>query len=254
MAFVNDDAIAELERPPDPVGSIIMVKGRRFLIVGVIETNRTGMMSFQPEQTEIWVPFSTARRMQSPWSFFYITGQVKSPELVDEATAEVRYVMRSMRQLGPDDPDTFRIEAIDQYIEQFGKLATGITAIAAGIVAISLLVGGIGIMNIMLVSVSERTREIGLRKAVGATPSAIMLQFLLEAVVLSLLGGLIGLGLGQGLAFLLTIPEQGLQSASIPSWAVALAVAFSAGTGVIFGFFPAMKAARLDPIEALRHE
>ena len=107
-------------------------------------------------------------------------------------------------------------------------------------------------MNIMLVSVSERTREIGLRKAVGATPSAIMLQFLLEAVVLSLLGGLIGLG--QGLAFLLTIPEHGLQSASIPSWAVALAVAFSAGTGVIFGFFPAMKAARLDPIEALRHE
>ena len=254
VAIVNDDAIAELELPPDPVGSIIMVKGRRFLIVGVIETNRTGMMSFQPEQTEIWVPFSTARRMQSPWSFFYITGQVKSPELVDEATAEVRYVMRSMRQLGPDDPDTFRIEAIDQYIEQFGKLATGITAIAAGIVAISLLVGGIGIMNIMLVSVSERTREIGLRKAVGATPSAIMLQFLLEAVVLSLLGGLIGLGLGQGLAFLLTIPEQGLQSASIPSWAVALAVAFSAGTGVIFGFFPAMKAARLDPIEALRHE
>ena len=120
--------------------------------------------------------------------------------------------------------------------------------------AISLLVGGIGIMNIMLVSVSERTREIGLRKAVGATPSAIMLQFLLEAVVLSLLGGLIGLVLGQGLAFLLTIPEQGLQSARIPSWAVALAVAFSAGTGVIFGFFPAMKAARLDPIEALRHE
>jgi len=129
-----------------------------------------------------------------------------------------------------------------------------VTAIAGGIVAISLLVGGIGIMNIMLVSVSERTREIGLRKAVGATPAAILLQFLLEAITLSLLGGAVGLGGGELFALAMTLPENGLEDATVPMWAVILAFAFSAGVGIIFGMFPAIKAARLDPIEALRHE
>jgi putative ABC transport system permease protein len=109
-------------------------------------------------------------------------------------------------------------------------------------------------MNIMLVSVSERTREIGLRKAVGATPAAILSQFLLEAITLSLLGGLVGVAGGEALAFAMTLPENGLQEASVPMWAVVLAFAFSATVGVIFGMFPAIKASRLDPIEALRHE
>ena len=145
--------------------------------------------------------------------------------------------------------------AIDRFIEQFKALAAGITAIAGGIVGISLLVGGIGIMNIMLVSVSERTREIGLRKAVGATPMAILLQFLLEAVTLCLVGGFIGIAVGRLAAFGLTkIPGAQLDQADIPLWAVALSFAFSAATGVVFGMFPAIKASRLDPIEALRHE
>jgi len=122
-------------------------------------------------------------------------------------------------------------------------------------VAISLLVGGIGIMNIMLVSVSERTREIGLRKAVGATPSAILLQFLLEAVTLCLVGGLVGVMIGQGFAILVRmIPGARLEQATVPSWAIALAFVFSAVVGVVFGMFPAIKASRLDPIEALRHD
>jgi len=116
-------------------------------------------------------------------------------------------------------------------------------------------VGGIGIMNIMLVSVSERTREIGLRKAVGARPSAILFQFLIEAVVLCLIGGIVGLAIGQGLvAAVSKFPQAGLADASIPPWAIALSFGFSASTGVIFGMFPAIKAARLDPIDALRHE
>ena len=120
---------------------------------------------------------------------------------------------------------------------------------------ISLLVGGIGIMNIMLVSVSERTREIGLRKAVGATPMAILLQFLLEAVTLCLVGGFIGIAIGRLAAFGLTqIPGAQLEQADVPFWAVVLSFAFSAVTGIVFGMFPAIKAARLDPIEALRHE
>jgi len=125
----------------------------------------------------------------------------------------------------------------------------------AGIVAISLLVGGIGIMNIMLSSVSERTREIGLRKAMGARPAVILMQFLVEAVTLCLVGGAIGLVIGNGLILgLKLMPKSPLAEASVPLWAVALSVGFSAATGVIFGMFPAMKAARLDPIEALRHE
>src|SRR5690606_16644444 len=126
------------------------------------------------------------------------------------------------------EPNTFRVEAIDQFIQQFKALAAGITAIAGGLVAISLLVGGIGIMNIMLVSVSERTREIGLRKAVGARPSTIMMQFLVEAIVLSFAGGLVGLLLAQGLTTGLTmIPNSGMGGAHIPLWAVLMAFAFS---------------------------
>ena len=160
-----------------------------------------------------------------------------------------------MRGLGPDDPDTFQVAAIDQFIDQFRALAAGITAIAGGIVGVSLLVGGIGIMNIMLVSVSERTREIGLRKAVGATPAAILLQFLLEAVVLCLVGGAMGVAVGEMLAFGLTlIPDAGLDEAHVPIWAIVMSFTFSAAVGLIFGMFPAIKASRLDPIDALRHE
>jgi putative ABC transport system permease protein len=159
------------------------------------------------------------------------------------------------RGLVGTDPDTFAVAAIDQFIEQFKALASGITAVAGGIVGISLLVGGIGIMNIMLVSVSERTREIGLRKAVGATPSAILMQFLLEAITLSLAGGFVGVAIGQIFAFGLTrIPNSNLEHAQVPIWAVAMSFGFCAIVGVAFGMVPAIKAARLDPIEALRHE
>jgi putative ABC transport system permease protein len=127
--------------------------------------------------------------------------------------------------------------------------------VAGGIVGISLLVGGVGIMNVMLVSVSERTREIGLRKAVGATPSAILMQFLIEAVTLCSVGGLAGILVGQLLTVVMgTIPGAHLDRAYIPIWAIIISIGFSAIVGVFFGIFPAVKAARLDPIEALRHE
>ena len=138
------------------------------------------------------------------------------------------------------------------YIDDFQTMATAITAVAGGIVGISLLVGGVGIMNIMLVSVSERTREIGLRKAVGARPSAILLQFLVEAMVLCLLGGLIGVLAGEGITLLFkSFPAARLEKAAIPGWAIVLSFGFAAAVGLVFGMFPAIKAARLDPIEAL---
>jgi putative ABC transport system permease protein len=255
VCLINGDAIKELDLPANPVGEAILIGGRRFLVVGIVETTQARFFGMNTSSAEIFIPFSVAEKMQARNFFMRLEGMFTSPELAEQGEDEVRFVLRRMRGLAPSDPQTFQVAAIDKFIEQFKALATGITAIAGGIVGISLLVGGIGIMNIMLVSVSERTREIGLRKAVGATPMAILLQFLLEAVTLCLVGGFIGIAIGRLAAFGLTqIPGAQLEQADIPFWAVVLSFAFSAVTGIVFGMFPAIKAARLDPIEALRHE
>lgn len=255
VCLVNEDGIEELGLPAKAVGTSVLIGGRRYLIVGVVETIQSTMFGINTSAAELFIPFAQAARLQDEDFFFRITAMIESPDLAAEAESEVRFVLRKMRGLGPDDPDTFNVAAIDQFIEQFKTLAAGITAIAGGIVGVSLLVGGIGIMNIMLVSVSERTREIGLRKAVGATPAEILLQFLLEAVTLCLAGGAVGVVIGELLAFGLTlIPDAGLDEAHVPIWAIVVSFSFSAAVGLIFGMFPAIKASRLDPIEALRHE
>lgn len=245
----------ELRLPRDPVGESIYMLDRRFEIIGVVDPPRDlgGMFGGGGISNEIFVPFQTLWDVADP--FMYVIANARNPEVSDEARAEVRFFLRQSRDLAPDEPDNFRVEAMGQYVEEFQTLAAGVTAVAAGIVSISLLVGGIGIMNIMLVSVSERTREIGLRKAVGARPAAILLQFLIEAVTLCTFGGLLGLLGGQGLAILLKkIPNAQLDQAYIPVWAIVLSLGFAGSVGVIFGLFPAIKAARLNPIEALRHE
>jgi putative ABC transport system permease protein len=256
VCLVNEKAIDELKLARDPVGDSVLIAGRMFMIVGVVETVQPFAMFGGGEvNTEIFIPFSTMRALNPHGFIGHISAELASPELAEDAIAEVSFVLSRMRGLKPEDERTFDVQVLQQFIDQFNKMAQAITAGAAGIVAISLLVGGIGIMNIMLVSVSERTREIGLRKAVGARPGVILTQFLVEAVVLCLAGGLVGLAVGQGMiSAAKQIPGAPLEQATIPMWAVALALGFSAGTGVIFGMFPAIKAARLDPIEALRHE
>ena len=256
VCLINDKGVEELRLPADPTGMSILVEGRRFVIVGVVETKSPSPMfgGRNETRTELFIPFSTGLLMR-PDPGMYVVGQTRGPELFEDVKAEVRFYMRRVRALGPDEPNTFGVEAIDQVISQFKQVAAGITVFLAGIVGISLLVGGIGIMNIMLVSVSERTHEIGLRKAVGAQPSVILTQFLVEAVVLCLVGCAVGLGIGfalvTGFQF---IPNSPVTKASVPAWAPMLAVIFSAATGIIFGMFPAIKAARLDPIVALRHD
>lgn len=258
VALVNESAVQELKLDVDGNGGIgehVLLGGRRFLVIGVVETLQAKMFGMNSSQAEIFIPFSVAEKVLDGWYFMQFAAIATSPETAEEAKAEIEYVLRRQRGLQPDDPDTFRVAAIDQYINQFKSLASGVTAIAGGIVGISLLVGGIGIMNIMLVSVSERTREIGLRKAVGATSAAILLQFLLEAVTLTVLGGIVGLVIGKFMAIGLTfIPGANLEQADVPAWAIILSIVFSAGVGLAFGMFPAYKASRLDPIEALRHE
>jgi len=254
VCLITPDVRDELRLERDCIGKRIVIDRRSFQVVGVVEGRvKSGMFGDMGSSKEVFIPFQTAWRLWDPW--IYAMASCRKPELSKEAQAELRFFLRQSRHLGPGDPDTFRLEVIEEYLATFNKMAMAITAVAGGVVGISLLVGGVGIMNIMLVSVSERTREIGLRKAVGAKPSAILLQFLVESVVLCLFGGLLGTLVGQGMTSLIAkIPNANLDMAYIPLWAVGLSFGFAGSVGVFFGMFPAIKAARLDPIEALRHE
>ncbi len=259
VCLINEKLRNRLGLPTDCTGTFLVLDGRRFLIVGMIEPSKQGnMIRDDASDAEVFVPFTTAWRAASKGPFFpfmYVMAAAKSTELAPDAQAEITYYLRKQRKIDYGQEDTFRVEVIDQFVQQFKALAGAITIVAAGIVGISLIVGGVGIMNIMLVSVSERTREIGLRKAVGAKPSAILLQFLVEAVMLCFFGGLVGLLIGQLMTMgIAAIPGAKLDKAVIPPWAIILSFGFAALVGLVFGMFPAIKASRLDPIEALRHE
>jgi len=254
VCIVNEEAIGEFNLDTDPTGQHIRLDGHRFMIVGVIENEQKSMFTGGDTNAEILIPFETSLKLNRH-GWIWATASIASPELVDEAREEIRFALRKLRNLDPEDEDTFNIMILQQAIDQFTTMAAGITALVVGIVSILMLVAGIGIMNIMLASVSERTREIGLRKAVGARPAVIMMQFLAEAVTLCVVGAIIGIVIGQLLVLVAqNVPSWNLDQAQIPMWAMVVAVAFSAGSGIIFGMFPAVKAARMDPIEALRHE
>jgi putative ABC transport system permease protein len=256
VCLINPRARERLGLSVDCIGESILVGQTRYMIVGVIEPRAQSAMFGEGNSSgmEILLPFKTLQR-QNPYRNFQVIAASRSPEVSDDALAELKYHLRRTRRVPFGEPDNFRFEVVEQLKQQFNKIASVITLAATGVVGISLLVGGVGIMNIMLVSVSERTREIGLRKAVGARPSAILLQFLVEAVMLCFFGGLIGVLIGQGLTSLIRgFPEAHLDKAYIPPWAIALSFGFAAAVGLIFGMFPAIKAARLDPIDALRHE
>ena len=234
------------------VGKTIQVRGQPFEVIGVLEEK--GAAGFNRPDDVVYVPTSTAqfRVFGGRSRLSSIFAQVSSAEAMDEAYGEIDRILRREHRIRPGENVDFRIRNSSDLVETFNATTQTFTLLLAGIAGISLLVGGIGIMNIMLVSVTERTREIGVRKALGATRRAILFQFLIEALVLCVMGGLLGVGVGFGGAEVLT-RTQGWETVVSPSIVIA-AVLFSAGIGLFFGIWPAQRAAKLDPIDALRYE
>ena len=208
----------------------------------------------------VFVPLSTAQRKLfggratsgTSWKVSSINVALVSEEYMDPATDEITLLLRQQHKIQPGDDDDFSVMSQEDILSMAEQITGILTIFLGAIAAISLLVGGIGIMNIMLVSVTERTREIGIRKAVGAKRRDILMQFLIEAVVLSMIGGLLGILLGAGIAIL--VEQSGLMTTVISADAMLLATGFSVAVGLFFGIYPSMRAARLHPIEALRYE
>jgi putative ABC transport system permease protein len=250
VAVIGQDVIDKIFPYEDPLGKRIRINGKPFEVVGLFEER--GSAFGHSRDNRACIPITTFQKYYGKDRSINITVQAVSAAQVDEAIEEVRTVLRIERGLKSYEPDNFAIWSSNTLIESFNKFTFWIKIAAVGICAISLLVAGIGIMNIMLVSVRERTREIGIRKALGAKRRHIMVQFLIEAIVLTEIGGAIGILLG-------IIVPIALKSAhnlptAVPIWACVLGVVFCSAVGITFGLWPAMKAARLDPIVALRYE
>ena len=240
----------------DPIGRVVRLDGRKFEVVGVFDEKKSAFGG--NFDNYVLIPVSTFLAIYGPVDrqgnlrSVNITVRAKTPALMPEAIAETKLVLRHDRGLRPNEPDNFDLYSSQSLITQFNRMSAGVKIAAFVIGIIALVVAGIGIMNIMLVAVSERTREIGLRKAVGAPRSSILSQFLLEAVILCNIGGVVGVLVGFGLGNLVSIFAH--YDARVPlEWAV-IGLLFCSAVGIGFGFLPALRAARLDPIEALRQE
>jgi len=254
IAVIGEDVRENLSLPENPINEYVELGGEWFKIVGMLEP-RGDIMGMSQDDI-VLVPYSTMVSIQGNQARTDIQIQLSLSENaeVEDVNAQLTNLLRNAHDLSSDEDDDFRIQTAEQLMEEFNQIIGMVTVVIGGIVGISLLVGGIGIMNIMLVSVTERTREIGICKAIGAKRHHILMQFLIEALLLSLLGGLIGLAAGFGLGTLIASSIPGFPPATIPFWSIALALGFSGFVGVLFGILPAAKAANLDPIDALRYE
>jgi putative ABC transport system permease protein len=234
------------------IGKTIRMNGTTWEIIGVLEKRKAGFFGENEEDRKVFLPYRTARKVAPQRNYLLHIIKAKSGRL-EEALQDSESVLRQRRENKFGEPNDFDIKTASKFIEQFDSITAMVGLIAIAISSLGLLVGGIGVMNIMLVSVTERTKEIGIRKAIGATKGAIVLQFLLEAMTLTFFGGILGVTLAVGISqiVMLLIPSI---PASIPMWAVVSGLTVSVGVGLVFGVLPARKAANLDPIECLRYE
>ncbi len=252
VCVLGREILRKLECDESVVGDYIHIDSQRFQVVGLLEAKGSFMGDNLDEL--VIIPWTTGLKMY-PYARNYLGFYVEatSEEQIAEAEGQLVRILRQRHGLKPGQRNDFGVFKQDQVLQEFTRVRVIATSVLAGIVSISLLVGGIGIMNVMLVSVTERTREIGLRKSVGARRRDILSQFLTEAVVLSTVGGGIGIALGYAVGFVATLHPK-MVEVNVPLWSVLLALGFSAGVGVFFGIVPAFKAAIVHPIDALRHE
>ena len=254
VVVVGSKVVDELSLGPEPLGKEIYLDIYPATVIGIME--HKGQSLGLDADDLVFVPFDSALNLfgRNAGDQVQLRLQADSAEVVEPVKDGIIRLLRQRHRIPPAEPDDFQIQTQDEILDTVNTILGSITAVVGGVVGIALLVGGIGIMNIMLVSVTERTREIGVRKAVGARRQDVLVQFLIEAVSLSLVGGAIGLLLGYGMGVMTAKLIPNFPPAHVPVWAVLLAIGFSAIVGIFFGIYPAAKASRLDPIEALRYE
>jgi putative ABC transport system permease protein len=238
----------------DPIGADIKIDGTPFKVVGVMSV--LGSFFGQSRDNIIFIPLTTAQKyypnVEPPQTVFVIIVRPKDRSVVNQTIDQMRDLLRRRRQVQPGEKDNFGISSQDALLDIYNQLTGATYLVLTAISAVALMIGGIGVMNIMLVSVTERTKEIGIRKAVGATRLSVLSQFLIEAVILTAIGGVFGIAIGELISVL--INKYSPLPAYIPIWAIALGLAVSSGVGVVFGLYPAWRASNLNPIDALRYE
>ena len=255
VAVLGNDVVEALFPNYDPseiINKKIQMNGQEFSVIGTLEQRKSTFLGMSEEDNTIYIPYRTMRKMLPREDWLIIVAKAKEGQL-NKALDDAETILRAKRGVRYSDPTDFDLSTSDRIVEQFDAITSTIGLVAIAISGVGLLVGGIGVMNIMLVSVTERTREIGLRKALGATRKDIITQFLFEAMSLTTGGGIIGIILAVMVSYLVIwfLPQL---PASIPAWAVITGFTVSMAVGLVFGVWPAVKAARLNPIDALRYE
>ena len=250
VAVIGADIEKGLFANVDPIGKFVTVDGHEVQVVGTMI--RPAASFFGDQDNRVLLPFLTLQKLYPNEKEVAIVVTARNGQ-APQALDEIRVVLRTDRRVPYNKPDNFVMSTADQMVSDFRQITSMTALVMVVLSSVGLLVGGIGVMNIMLVSVTERTKEIGVRKAIGARKSDIVLQFLLEAVVLTGMGGIAGILLGWIISLLTRLVFSSLQT-SVPLWAAILGILVSVGTGLFFGIWPASKAARLDPVEALRYE
>lgn len=252
VAVIGIDVANTLFPFSNAIDREIQIEGRNYRIIGVLQEREIFLIGAEDPNNEnktVYLPFKTIKQLYPDNEDCFIMATAK-PGKMSEALEEMRNILRRRRGVPADKPDNFGVQSSDQIIKQFGAITSGIFILMVAISSVGLLIGGIGVMNIMLVSVTERTKEIGIRKAIGARRLDIITQFLIEAATLTGLGGILGIVIG----VLLSLLIQMIIPTYIPLWSPIVGFIVSVGLGVVFGLLPAWKAARLNPIDALRYE
>jgi len=252
VVLIGADVATALFPEGSPLGKFITVGGASYQVIGVLAKRKGQLLKSQSADKEVLIPYRTYQKHYAGVQDNFI-GAIAVHGRMAEAEDEIRALLRRRRHVAYNKPDNFGISSAQAIADQFKQITSSVALLIAVVSSIGLLVGGVGVMNIMLMSVTQRTREIGVRKAMGARRRDIIWQFLTEAIVLTGSGGIIGVLLGLTISLLINALLPKLPS-SVPVWSIALAVGVSMSVGLFFGIYPAMKAARLDPVEALRYE